>query len=293
MKKKLCVLAAFTLVAATVFAQQVFDYLKDSLDNVLEMSATIRITDYEYKDGGALWGTYLEPGKTLSSSSQFDGGVEYIIIAAAHSTRINVDLKVYEGNGTNGTVVFRDIAPDATPVARFTPETSGLYSFELINSSNSPAFISLIVLKHKRNANFTLSALTQAVNNIPYLADAISRMLPPGAEIPANKWTLFGGSVNRGTYTRNYNVQLSRGAYFLTGAGENSVNNLDAEVIEQRAENIQEGRIISTNSGKSSLIDYGTFEPNSSRYYNLKIINISSARSSAFMFGFLILTVKY
>jgi hypothetical protein len=186
LKKKYLFLAVFTLVAANVFAQQVFDYLKNSLDNVLEMSAAIRITDYEYKDGGALWGTYLEPGKTLSSSSQYDGGVEYIIIAAAHSTRINVDLKVYDRNGT---VVFRDIAPDAAPVARFTPGSSGLYSFELINSSNSPAFISLIVLKYKRNANFNLSALTHT--------DVISRMLLPGAEIPANEWTLFGCNINQ------------------------------------------------------------------------------------------------
>jgi hypothetical protein len=188
MKKKVFILTIFTLVAANVFAQQVFDYLKASLDNVLEMSAAIRITDDEYKDGGALWGTYLEPGKTLSLSSRYDGGEEYLIIAAAHSLRINVDLKVYEGNGTNGTVVYRDIAPDAAPVARFTPGSSGLYSFELINSSNSPAFVSLVVLKHKRNANFNLSALTHA--------DVISRMLLPEAEILANEWILFSYNIN-------------------------------------------------------------------------------------------------
>jgi len=258
----------------------------------LSMSTVVQVADYEYKDSGSLWGTYLEPGKSLDLSSRYDGGVEYLIIAAAHNLSIDVDLKVYEGSGTSGTVIVRDIAPDATPIVRFTPGSSGWYCFELINSSNSPAFVSLVVLKYRRNANFTLTTLTQALNNTLYLAEALSEILPPGAEIPANKWSLFGGNVNQGSSTGYYNAQLPRGTYILAGAGENSVNNLDAEIIEQRAASNQDGRVISTNSGENVRIDYGIFEANSSNYYNLKIINRSSASTNAFMFGFLILAVK-
>jgi len=292
LKKNVFILAAFIFITVNVFSQQAFTYLRDSLVNVLSMSTIVQGADYEYRDGGSLWGTYLEPGKSLDLSSQYDGGVEYLIIAAAHNLRIDVDLKVYEGSGTSGIVITSDVAPDATPIVRFTPSSSGRYCFELINSSNSPAFVSLVVLRYRRNANFTFNTLTQAINNTLSLAEALSGMLPPGAEIPANKWTLFGGNVNQGSSTGYYNAQLPRGAYVLAGAGENTVVNLDVEVIEQRASGNQNGSVISINSETSLPIDYGVFEVNSSNYYNLKIINRSSANTNAFMFGFLILAVK-
>jgi len=292
LKRKMFILVAFAFITANAFTQQAFDYLRDSLVNVLAMSTIVQVADFEYKEGGSLWGTYLESGKTLALYDSYDGGVEYLILAAAHNLRSDIDLKVYEGRNTSGTVIARDVALDATPMVRFTPRSSGYYCFELINSSNSPAFVSLVVLKYRRNANFSFYTLVEALDNTLFLAEAIAETLPPSAEIPANKWTLFGGNVNQGSSTGYYNAQFQRGGYYLIGAGERSVNDLDVEVIEQRAIDITEGRVISLNTGTRLPIDYGIFAPNVSKYHNLKVTNRSSARSSAFMFGFIILAVK-
>jgi len=293
LKRKLLVLVVFTHITVNTFAQQAFDYLRDSLVNVLTMSTVVQVVDYEYKDGTSLWGTYLEGGKNLSLNSQYDGGVEYLILAAAHDTRrLDIDLKVYEGRGTSGTVVGRDLELDATPLVRFTPRSSGWYCFELINATNSPAFVSLVVLKYRRNANFTFNTLLEALENTLVLAEGIAEILPPGAVIPPNEWSLFGGNVNQGSSTGYYNTRMPRGAYILAGAGENSVNDLDVEIIEQRAYDNQDGKVISRNSGTRYPFDYGIFVPDASKYHRLRVINKSSTRSSAFMFGFLILAVK-
>jgi hypothetical protein len=67
------------------------------------------------------------------------------------------------------------------------------------------------------------------------------------------------------------------------------VNNCDAEVIEQYANNNPEGRRISQNTDSRFPFDFAVFSPNPSKYHYLKVINQSSLNADAFMFGFLIL----
>ena len=293
MKKKLFVLLLCALAAANCFAQRAFDYLRDSLVTVLSVSTIVQVVDYEYKESGALWGTYLEAEKTCSLSSQFDAGVEYLMLSAAHDTRnCDVDLKVYEGRGTGGTVLGRDINADATPIVRFIPRNSGYHTFELINSGSRPAFVSLVILRYKRNANFSMRTLAEALDNTLVVSQYISSMLPPGAEIPANKWTLFGGNLQVGNSTGYFNTTLSPGDYILVGAGENSVNNCDVEIVEQYAYDNASGRLVSANTNSRHPFDFAIFSAQSSKYYNLKVFNKSSAKSGSFVFGFLILGVK-
>ena len=289
MKKQLLLLAALTVLAANAFSQTAFDYLKDSLVNVLTVSTLMQVADYEYNGDNAIWGTYLEPGKTVALNSRYDAGVEYLMFASAHTERADIDLKVYQGQGTGGTVIAKDTAPDAAPVVRFTPTTSGWHCFELLNESNRPAFVSLVILKQKKNANFSFTTLVEALRNTLVVSQYLAEILPSNSEIPANTWTLFGGSVNQGSNAGYYNTQLARGRYFLVGAGENSVNNCDVEVIEQYANNNTDGRKISQNTDSQYPFDVAAFSPNSSKYHYLKVINQSSQKTSSFMFGFLIL----
>jgi hypothetical protein len=282
-------LAAIVVFSANAFSQNAFDYLKDSLVNVLQASRNVQIANYEYNGENALWGTYLEPGKSINLSAQYDAGVEYLMIASAHTARADIDLKVYQGQGTGGTVIDKDTAPDAAPVVRFTPTTSGWHCFELINASNRPAFVSLIILKYRRNANFTFYSLVEALDNTLFVAEFLAQILPPNSEIPANKWTLFGGNIRQGSSANYYNTQLASGSYILVGAGENSVNNCDAEVIEQYASGNTNGRKISQNTDSRYPFDWAILSPNFSKYHYLKVNNQSSQNSSSFMFGFLIL----
>ena len=289
MKKKVSVFVVLAVLTVNAFAQNAFDYLTDSLVNVLTVSTIVQVADFEYNGDNALWGTYLEPGKSLALTAQYDAGVEYFMLAAAHTKRAEIYLKVYQGQGTGGTVIAKDTAPDAAPMVRFKPTVSGWHCFELTNVSNRAAFVSLVILKQKKNAHFTFDSLVEALDNTLDISKHLASMLPDDSEIPANKWTLFGGNIRQGSAASYYNAQLERGTYVLVGAGEDTVNNCDAEVIEQYASGSSDGRKISQNTDSRYPFDFAVFSANPSKRYYLKIINQSSRNASSFMFGFLIL----
>ena len=290
MKKKVLTLFVIVFLTVSVSAQTAFDYLTDSLVNVLTVSTLIQVANFEYNGQSALWGTYLEPGRSISLNTQFDAGVEYLMIASAHTEKREIHLKVYQGQGTGGTVIARDITPDAAPLVRFTPAASGWHCFELTNVSNQPSFVSLVILKHRRNANFSFETLIEALSNTLMVSQHLAQLLPRDSEVPANQWILFGGNINRGSSASYYNTQLPRGGYILVGAGENSVSNCDVEIIEQYAVNSTDGRVVSQNTESEYPFDFAVFSPSSaSKYHYLKVINQASRNPSSFMFGFLIL----
>jgi hypothetical protein len=293
MKKRALVFALCAVLASKSFAQTAFDYLADSLINVLTVSTIIQVADYEYNGNSALWGILLKSDTSHSLSTQFDAGVEYLILAAAHNTSLDVDLKVYEGRGTGGTVIAKNTAPDAAPLVRFTPKVSGYHTFELINSSSSSsAFVSLVILKYRRNADFSFATLTQALENTLIVSQLIAEMMPGDPKVPTNQWVLFGGSVQEGSSAGYYNTRPAQGGYFLVGAGENAVRNCDAEVVQQYAYDNASGTVISKNTASSYPFDFALFVPAGSEYHNLKIYNRSSQKSNPFLFGFLILAVE-
>jgi hypothetical protein len=290
LNRKIFVLIIFAVISTNAYAQTVFEYLSESLGNVLDFARkNMNITDYEYNGINALWGAYLKPGKSISRSEQYDAGIEYLMFAAAHTTMADIYLKVYRGRETDGTVVKKDTTRDATPLVRFTPSASDWYCFELINAGDMPAFVSMVVLKTKKNANFSLSTLKEALDYTLYIPPYLKSALPYDFEIPANIWTLFGGNIRQGSSTDYYDTQWAEGDYALLGAGDNSVNNCDVEVVEQYASNSMPGRKLSKNTDSQFPIDYAIFSPKASKYHYLKVINRSSRNASAFLFGFLIL----
>lgn len=287
MKKKRFITVVLALMAANSFAQTAFDYLAASLVNVLAVSNQVPLTNFDYKEDGALWGIYLNSGRTGSRSFQLDANVEYLMIASSHRSDYDIDLKVYQGRGTDGPVAAKDTKKDGGPVVRFTPAASGWYTFELINSSDSAAFASIFILRHRQNANFTLDSFSEALRQMLNLSEYFYAATPLDTVIPPDKWALFGGSVRQGDFTGYYNEDLREDRYLLFGAGENSVSDCDIEVLEQYARDNPEGRTVSQNTGSEYVFDYGVFVSRISKYYNLRIRNKSSRNGSAFMFGFL------
>jgi len=289
LKKKGVILAAFAVLAVNAFSQTAFDYLTESLSNVLAVSDNMSVADYEYNGDNAIWGAYLEPGKSIARDLQYDAGVEYLMFAAADTTQADIYLKVYQGQGTGGTVIKQDTTRPV-PIVRFTPSTSGWYCFELRNVSKIPAFVALVVLKHRKNAHFSLSTLAEARNNIQVVSRHLASWLPPKSGIPANKWALFGGSIRQGSAASYGNTQLVKGDYLLVGAGENSVSNCDVEVIEQYTGGITDGRKIpQQNTSSRYPFDLATFSADPSKYYYLRAINQSSRNVSSLLLGLLIL----
>jgi hypothetical protein len=114
----------------------------------------------------------------------------------------------------------------------------------------------------------------------------------PDAQIPPNKWALFGGDIPQGNSAGYYNDRLSEGLYMVVGAGERSVNNIDVEVIEQFAYGSTDGKVVSRNTNTNFLADYAIFVPEPSKNHYFKVINRSSRGPSAFIFGFVILAME-
>jgi hypothetical protein len=290
-KKKLLILVVFAAAAVNSFAQTAFDYLRLSLVHVLTLSTVARIENFDYSGSNALLGTYLEAGKSLSMITSFDAGVQYLMLSAADLVDSDVDLKVYQGQGTSGTVIAKDTRADSACVVRFTPASSGIYTFELINSSSVPVFVSLLTLRATRNPNFTLMALAEALDITLGLSQQLVKDFPE-AQIPPNKWALFGGDVSQGDCAGYYNGQLSEGLYILVGAGERTVNNIDVEVTEQFAYGSTDGKVVSRNTNSDIPADYAVFVPNPPKYYHFRVDNRSSRGTSAFIFGFMALAME-
>lgn len=289
MKKRAAVFVLLAVLTVNAFAETAFDYLVKSLENLLTASKNVNLADFEYDGDNALWGTYLEAGKSMAFDWRYDAGVEYLMLAAAHTKMAEIYLKVRQGQGTGGPVIKKDTAPDPAPMARFKPSVSGWHCFELINESDKPAFVSLIVLKKKINANFSLAGIEEALKNTRDVSRHMASLVPPNSGIPTNVRTLFGGNIREGSAAGFQDLQTAEGNYFLVGAGENSVKNCDVEVIEQYAKGNSTGKKISKNSDSAYPFDYGTLPANASKYYYLKAINKSSRKTGAFILGFLIL----
>jgi len=291
--KKVLVFVFFIAFAVNSYAQDAFDFMQNSLANVVILSTAAQLDNFDYDGANALLGTYLEAGKSITMRNNYTAGVEYLILAAPDLLYCDVDLKVYQGSGTGGTVIAKDTRPDSICVVRFKPTVSGEHTFELINSSSRAVFISVVTLRAQRNPDFTLIAMAEAIDHTFGLSQHLASAMPATAKIPANKWTLFGGKVSQGSLTGYYNSQYTRGEYILIGAGERSVRNVDAEVLEQRANNQTAGTIVSINTKTTALADFAMFTADPSKYYYPRIQNKSSQRSSAFCFGFLIQMTEY
>ena len=143
--------------------------------------------------------------------------------------------------------------------------------------------MSVIVLRQKRNARFSLTPILEALQNILTYGEVSYRLL----NFPLNEWILFGGSVNEGDTTGIYNMRLPQGTYFLMGAGDSSVNDCDVSVVRQTTAGSPEGSTIAEDEEVESFGMAG-FQATGSNYYNLKIKNYDSRNSSGFVFGFLL-----
>jgi hypothetical protein len=288
MKKKQLVLVVFALFTVNVFAQTPFDRIKMSLGNVLEFTlyGNVPLANFDYYNGdNALWGTILVQNTSIPMVFQAEAGVQYLILAAADRKDAVIDLKVYQGRGTGGTLINKYMQKDSTAVARFTPAKSGAYTFELINSSNELVFISLLMLQAKKNPNFSLNAMVEAMRNTETAYQIWADEWPQ--TFHAGTWTLFGRNILQGEYA-GYPAGIPWGDWALIAGGDKTVNNINIEVVELRSPNSREGKVISKNTNTELPGDVAVFEGDPSKSYHLRVINRGSRNPGAFAMGFFI-----
>lgn len=87
----------------------------------------------------------LADHETASHELVLVGGKEYALMAVCDSDCADVDLKVFD---TEGTLVLQDVSGDATPVLTFTANTTGRYRADVImaSCSHSPCYYGLQLL---------------------------------------------------------------------------------------------------------------------------------------------------
>jgi len=83
--------------------------------------------------------------ETASQDLVLVGGKEYALMAVCDSDCADVDLKVFD---TEGTLVLQDVSGDATPVLTFTANTTGRYRADVImaSCSHDPCYYGLQLL---------------------------------------------------------------------------------------------------------------------------------------------------
>ncbi len=277
-----CVL--LSLVCINGFSLSAFDYLQESIVNIITSASVLQLVDYEYEERGALWGCLLQSGKTNSLRSEYQAGCEYIILAAADDITIDVDMNIYQGTST-GNLIAQDTAADGTPVVIFTPQTTGQYTFTITNNSYYDAFVSVVVLKYNEYAAFSFDPLMEALSNILSAAELVSYYT---IKIPENKWILFGGNVYDKSDTSVFNINLNEGTYIFMASGDNSIYDVDVDVIKQDYVDYTGGTSIAIKETSTTNFDLAVFSNTGYEYNYLKAMNNWSYYGEGFVFAFLL-----
>jgi hypothetical protein len=283
MKKQMKVMIVFFVLSVNVFAETAFDYIRQSLANIVTIGTIMQLTDYEYNGSSALYGAWLESGESISMRLTLTGGVNYLIMATSDDTNLDIDLRLNKEN-SEGPLMDEDIETDGTPMVLYTPASTGAYVYTVKNHSDESAFVSVIQLRQKRNAQFSLTGITEAIENILEYGEAAYTLL----NFPINKWILFGGNVSKGNSTGIWNVRLSQGTYYLIGAGDDSVNDCDVLVERQSGSGSLEGKTVVAEDSDIGVYAMTGFTATGSNYFQFNIENYDSRNSSAFIFGFLL-----
>ena len=290
MKKLIFIFIAFSVIVVNSFGQVAFNELRASLDHIYDFAIQnyefrSRNCDY-YDNGNALFGIKLPARRGISRPIELDAGVQYRFLAGSDGKDKNIQMRIYRGNRVEGVPVARDenISRLAAVNIRFQPTGTGTYTVELINASNLPAFISLLIFQVRPNPNLSLNPLSEAIRNIQVVLDQTNSQ---NSNIPSENWCLFGRVIPQGDVAQ-LTGNLSRGNHLLLAAGDTSVNDINALVYELDGPNSEEGRSISVNSGQELRIDFAGFAASPSKLYTYRIENENSMYPTAFVMGFVI-----
>ena len=116
--------------AQNSFQQQVRNYLTRAAQNL--------VSNGYHADRDPVTGS-LNGGARENYMIQLQAGVAYAIVGVCDNDCTDVDLRIWDGNGTK---LAEDILTDDTPVLQFTSTTTGQYrvSVEMATCSTNPCY---------------------------------------------------------------------------------------------------------------------------------------------------------
>ncbi|MCL2759488.1 MAG: hypothetical protein FWD22_04690 [Treponema sp.] len=288
MLKKLLIIIVFISVSANSFAQTVYDNLSVSLGNLFYITDQVMGSNryYEYiPNGNPLFGGRVAPSGSMLMTMHMEANVQHVIMAATDRDG-EVDLIVYQGSGTDGTIIDRNKFRLKGALVRFNVPVSGTYTVELINPSRETAFITMLALRVRVNQVFTLNPLLGALDNLKLV---FHKRGGQSLNVAAGAFSLFGSVVSRGNST-GFTGELPSGRYELLAAGSSATSNVEAQVFQLDDPGSRPpSRTHSTNSGQNIREDYAVFPANESKTYLFRINNKNPPNNQAFIIGLIVI----
>lgn len=287
MKRILMTMVCLFSFAISVFCQveNPFQRLRGSLANVITAASFLELVNYKYKDNSvSVWGSLLSEGSSISLSSQYTAGTEYLLIAAPDSDFVDINLTITDGSGN---IIQKDYSRDSVSMITFIPSTTSFYTFQMTNNSSTASLCSIVILEESGGyGDFSVDEIVESLNTVLYLAEVVGLF---DTIIPVNKFCLFGGKLDNGTGNSVYDISLSDGYYVYLGAGSSNVYSLTLDAKRQYSIGSSSGNSVFSSDISDESYDLGVFEVDDSYKYSFSLNNTSSMTTSAFMFGFLLM----
>jgi len=279
--KNIFIFFIFSLILSfNSFGQNIYDEINLSFTNLFQfIGQTVNGNrHYEYlTSGNPFYGGKVSAGNKIAMELQLQKDIQYVFMAG--TSRDKVDLILYRGKGDNKQRIEIRKIQRAALITRFDVQVTGDYTIELINLSQSSAFLTMLALQVKDHASFSVDSLRGALSNLRKTLEKkdSSKFLNVN-----NVISFFGNTVPQGRQV-NLNSLLPRGNFKLLAEGDISITNIDAFVFV-----VNEVDPLSRNSGQSSRTDFADFSITTDKMLTFRIINKNSRNNTGFIIGFVV-----
>ncbi|WP_116127095.1 3-deoxy-D-manno-octulosonic acid transferase [Lewinella sp. IMCC34183] len=203
------------------------DRMLDALDGTFtKCNLMASVSGLEWRPGLCLAAAELPRNGTISLDVPLEAGRQYVFIASAESSAIDIDLFLRDPAGR---VIEEDTEDDKTPVVEVAVDTSGVYSLQLhlLGGRDTTAFVSLGLLQ-SFGRDIRPDDYRQISQQFAAAAGAVRAA--GGARrfgVQPGTWSVFGALLDDEEGTTIDNVQLPAGRSFIAATGGETLQNLD------------------------------------------------------------------
>ncbi len=198
-------------------------------------SSSMTESGWEFDGPACFYGAMLEEGKSVSSSTYFEKGINYNVWCFGDEDVIDLDLKITDSNGR---VVREDDSVDKVPNCLFKPKTSGSYKITVTNYDSYNMALVFWGIMSDAESMFDNSgdkcagALLRAIAFFEYLDENTDS---DDYQFILNQICLIGGMMAEDETQCFYNFTVPYDTEcFFVGFGSEEVLDFDIKVCEQR-----------------------------------------------------------
>lgn len=159
--------------------------------------------NYGYDEGISLLGAFIRPGADCSINVELNEGVRYVFAGAGDDDARDVDIIV---RNSAGTVVAKDTDADPTPIAVFTPDSTGIYTVSLklyrARAGATGSFCAMVQMRRdgwtipEANLHASAAQCLAAASGVGRVANNRGGRARFYDEV--NRWSLMGAALRSG-----------------------------------------------------------------------------------------------